>query len=75
MVYWTKEIVIMEDLYGYCSIIGRDGKPATAVTGKPGCHEQKEVMEQEGAQLIEMLNQSNPPAAHPSKGMQIDVKA
>lgn len=35
----------------------------------------KEVMEQEGAQLIEMLNQSNPPAAHPSKGMQIDVKA
>ncbi|MFA1822479.1 YjfB family protein [Virgibacillus oceani] len=34
----------------------------------------KKVMEQDGAQLIEMLNQS-PPVQHPSKGMQIDVKA
>jgi hypothetical protein len=35
----------------------------------------KKVMEQDGAQLIDMLNQANPPAQHPSKGMQIDVKA
>lgn len=34
----------------------------------------KKVMKQNGAQLIEMLNQSNPPVKHPSKGMQIDVK-
>jgi hypothetical protein len=35
----------------------------------------KKVMEQDGAQLIEMLNQPNTPVAHPSKGFQIDVKA
>ena len=35
----------------------------------------KKIMEQDGAQLIDMLNQTNPPARHPSKGLQIDVKA
>jgi len=35
----------------------------------------KNVMEQDGSQLIEMLNQANPPAAHPSKGIQVDIKA